>query len=106
MCEEKELTVQQLEAAIRRSTIALKISPVFFGSAIKNTDVQPMLNGVHAYLPNPAECKVVPHDTSLPVSATPVSLLPAAEAPLVALAFKLEESTFRQLEVVRVGEVL
>lgn len=100
--EEKEPTVAQLEAAIRRSTIALKFSPVFLGSAIKNTAVQPMLDGVCAYLPNPSEAEVVAHDTSLPISAPPVPLTPAADAPLVALAFKLEESRFGQLTYMRV----
>lgn len=100
--EEKEPTVAQLEAAIRRSTIALKFSPVFLGSAIKNTAVQPMLDGVCAYLPNPSEADVVAHDTSLPMSASPVPLTPAADAPLVSLAFKLEESRFGQLTYMRV----
>jgi len=36
----------QISAAIQRSTIALKISPVFPGSAIKNAAVQPMLDAV------------------------------------------------------------
>lgn len=100
--EEKEPTVEQLVSSIRRSTVGLKFSPVFLGSAIKNTAVQPMLDGVCAYLPNPAEAKVVAHDTSLPASAPPVTLAPAAEAPLVSLAFKLEESRFGQLTYMRV----
>ncbi|KAL5480271.1 MEF1 [Sanghuangporus weigelae] len=100
--EEKEPTKEQLVKAIRRATVSNKFSPVFLGSAIKNTAVQPMLDGVCAYLPNPAEKDVVAHDTSLPLSAPPVPLAPAAEAPLVALAFKLEESRFGQLTYMRV----
>ncbi|EDR02488.1 uncharacterized protein LACBIDRAFT_295443 [Laccaria bicolor S238N-H82] len=92
----------QIAAAIRRSTIALKFSPVFLGSAIKNTAVQPMLDGVCAYLPNPAESEVLAHDTSLPSSAPQVQLTPAADAPLVGLAFKLEEGRFGQLTYMRV----
>ncbi|OCB88154.1 elongation factor G, mitochondrial [Sanghuangporus baumii] len=100
--EEKEPTKEQLVKAIRRATVSNKFSPVFLGSAIKNTAVQPMLDGVCSYLPNPAEKDVVAHDTSLPLSAPPVPLIPAAEAPLVALAFKLEESRFGQLTYMRV----
>ena len=100
--EEKEPTKEQLVSAIRRATVSNKFSPVFLGSAIKNTAVQPMLDGVCAYLPNPAEKEVVAHDTSLPRNAPPVPLVPAAEAPLVALAFKLEESRFGQLTYMRV----
>ncbi|KAJ7132875.1 elongation factor G, mitochondrial [Mycena crocata] len=92
----------QIHAAIRRATIGLKFSPVFLGSAIKNTAVQPLLDGVCAYLPNPAELDVVAHDTNLPVTAPPVPLSPAAAAPLVGLAFKLEEGRFGQLTYMRV----
>ena len=92
----------QMAEAIRRATVGLKFSPVFLGSAIKNTAVQPMLDGVCAYLANPAESVVTAHDTRLPPSSPSVPLVPAAEAPLVALAFKLEEGRFGQLTYMRV----
>ncbi|KAF8465437.1 elongation factor G mitochondrial [Russula ochroleuca] len=92
----------QLAAAIRRATVSLKFSPVFLGSAIKNTAVQPLLDGVCAYLASPAEREVLAHDTTLPASAPQVELVPAAAAPLVALAFKLEEGRFGQLTYMRV----
>ncbi|KAI0034828.1 elongation factor G mitochondrial [Vararia minispora EC-137] len=99
---DQEVTNVDLAEAIRRATVSLKFSPVFMGSAIKNTGVQPMLDGVCAYLANPAEAKVVAQDTKLPASAPPVELVPAASAPLVALAFKLEEGRFGQLTYMRV----
>ncbi|KAN0078413.1 P-loop containing nucleoside triphosphate hydrolase protein [Tylopilus felleus] len=92
----------QIAEAIRRATVGLKFSPVFLGSAIKNTAVQPMLDGVCAYLANPAESVVTAHDTRFPHGSPPVPLVPAAEAPLVALAFKLEEGRFGQLTYMRV----
>ncbi|KAG8215900.1 P-loop containing nucleoside triphosphate hydrolase protein [Butyriboletus roseoflavus] len=92
----------QISEAIRRATVGLKFSPVFLGSAIKNTAVQPMLDGVCSYLANPAESVVTAHDTRLPHGSSPVPLVPAAEAPLVALAFKLEEGRFGQLTYMRV----
>lgn len=95
-------TTAQLVAAIRRTTVGLKFSPVFLGSAIKNTAVQPMLDGVCAYLANPAEGTVTAHDTTQPPSAPPVPLVPASDAPLVGLAFKLEEGRFGQLTYMRV----
>ncbi|KAG7441953.1 translation elongation factor G [Guyanagaster necrorhizus] len=99
---DEEPTNQQLNDAIRRATLGLKFSPVFLGSAIKNTAVQPLLDGVCAYLPNPSEAEIVAHDTTKPVSAPPVPLYPAANAPLVGLAFKLEEGRFGQLTYMRV----
>ncbi|KAJ3760249.1 P-loop containing nucleoside triphosphate hydrolase protein [Lentinula raphanica] len=92
----------QIDAAIRRATIGLKFSPVFLGSAIKNTGVQPLLDGVCAYLPNPSEAQALAHDTEKPSSAPMVPLVPAADAPLVGLAFKLEEGRFGQLTYMRV----
>jgi elongation factor G len=97
-----EVTSIDIAAAVRRATVALKFSPVFMGSAIKNTGVQPMLDGVCAYLPNPAEAKVTAQDTKLAATAPPVKLIPSASAPLVALAFKLEEGRFGQLTYMRV----
>lgn len=100
--EDIDPTTEQLVGAIRRATVGLKFSPVFLGSAIKNTAVQPLLDGVCTYLPTPAEADAVAHDTTQPLSAPPVPLVPAASAPLVALAFKLEEGRFGQLTYIRV----
>ena len=90
-----------IAAAIRRSTVGLKFSPVFLGSAIKNTAIQPLLDGVCQYLPDPSESEVWAHDTTLPTTAPQVRLSPAADAPMVGLAFKLEEGRFGQLTYIR-----
>jgi len=99
---EETPTNKHIAHAIRRATVARKFSPVFLGSAIKNTAVQPLLDGVCAYLANPSECDVVAHDTTQPLTAPPVPLVPAASAPFVGLAFKLEEGRFGQLTYIRV----
>ena len=46
--EGDEPTVDELNAAIRRATIAGKLTPVLTGSAFKNKGVQPMLDAVVA----------------------------------------------------------
>ncbi|KJA15870.1 hypothetical protein HYPSUDRAFT_71815 [Hypholoma sublateritium FD-334 SS-4] len=98
---DEQPTNLEIADAIRRATVDLKFSPVFMGSAIKNTGVQALLDGVCNYLPNPAEREVLAHDMNQS-GAPQVSLTPAADAPLVGLAFKLEEGRFGQLTYMRV----
>ncbi|XP_007426439.1 ribosome-releasing factor 2, mitochondrial isoform X1 [Python bivittatus] len=49
------LPANELQAAIRRVTLARKAVPVFCGSALKNKGVQPLLDAVTRYLPAPDE---------------------------------------------------
>ena len=91
-----------IASAVRRATVALKFTPVFVGSAYKNTGVQPLLDGVCSYLPDPSEVPAQALDTTLPSNAPPVPLAPATVAPLVGLAFKLEEGRYGQLTYLRV----
>jgi elongation factor G len=99
---EEPVSSADLVAAIRRATIALKFSPVFMGSAIKNTGVQSLLDGVCSYLPSPSQSEVTALDMAVPKpESAPVPLIPVASAPLVGLAFKLEEGRFGQLTYIR-----
>ncbi|KAG8789700.1 Elongation factor G, mitochondrial [Serendipita sp. 397] len=96
------ITTEMLVAGIRRATIARKFTPVFLGSAVKNTAVQPLLDGVCNYLPTPSDTVTSALDFSKPAGEQSVDLIPAAEAPMVALAFKLEEGRYGQLTYMRV----
>ncbi|KAK6414010.1 Elongation factor G, mitochondrial, partial [Oleoguttula sp. CCFEE 5521] len=51
--EERTPSPAEIKAAVRRATIALKFSPVLMGSALADKSVQPMLDAVCDYLPNP-----------------------------------------------------
>jgi len=46
---------EELQAALRRATIAMKAVPVLCGSAFKNKGVQPLLDAVVNYLPSPLD---------------------------------------------------
>src|ERR1700760_768858 len=98
--EEKEPTIEQIKAAIRRATIALKFTPVMMGSALADKSVQPMLDGVCDYLPNPAEVENLALDTQRAEKS--VKLVSYSSLPFVGLAFKLEESNYGQLTYIRV----
>ncbi|BCS24114.1 elongation factor G [Aspergillus puulaauensis] len=97
---EVEPTETQIRDAIRRATIGLKFTPVFMGSALANKSVQPMLDGVIDYLPNPSEVQNLALDKKR--KEAQVKLVPYNSLPLVCLAFKLEENSFGQLTFIRV----
>lgn len=98
--EERTPSVEQLKAAVRRATISLKFTPVFMGSALADKSVQPMLDGVCDYLPNPAEVENLALDRRR--QEAPVKLISYNSLPFVGLAFKLEESNYGQLTYIRV----
>ena len=98
--DEKEPTKDQIKAAIRRATIALKFTPVLVGSALADKGVQQMLDAVCDYLPNPSEVENLGLDRRR--KEAPVKLISYNSLPFVGLAFKLEESNFGQLTYIRV----
>ena len=49
------ITEDELRGAIRKATIAMKITPLLCGSAFKNKGVQAMLDAVIQYLPSPMD---------------------------------------------------
>ncbi|KAI0389112.1 elongation factor G 1 [Xylariaceae sp. FL0594] len=98
--EEQTPTPEQIMAAIRRSTINLKFTPVLMGSALADKSIQPMLDAVCDYLPNPADVQNVALDKTKSEKET--QLVPYNSLPFVGLAFKLEENNYGQLTYIRV----
>lgn len=99
---ETEPPVTALKAAIRRTTIARALIPVFMGAAYKNIGVQALLDGVTDYLPTPAQVTNVAFDYGDGDKARRVLLSSSSQAPFVGLAFKLEEGRFGQLTYMRI----
>ncbi|XP_044060015.1 elongation factor G, mitochondrial [Siniperca chuatsi] len=103
--EEKIPTNDDLKAAIRRATVQRLFTPVLVGTALKNKGVQPLLDAVLDYLPNPTEVKNYAILNDEDVSETSkIQMDPTRDStnPYVGLAFKLEAGRFGQLTYVRV----
>lgn len=97
---EEPISVDEIRAATRKAVIALKLVPVFCGSAFKNKGVQLLLDNVGYYLPTPDEKKESALD--LDNNEQKIELFPDPKKPLVALAFKLQDTPFGQLTFMRV----
>ncbi|CAJ1065373.1 elongation factor G%2C mitochondrial [Xyrichtys novacula] len=103
--EEKIPTNEDLKAAIRRATVQRHFSPVLVGTALKNKGVQPLLDAVLDYLPNPCEVQnyaILNDEDSSEKSKILMNPTRDAENSFVGLAFKLEAGKFGQLTYVRV----
>jgi len=90
--EGEEITVEELKAAIRKGTLAVKMIPVLCGSSYKNKGVQLVLDAIVDYLPSPVD---IP-----PVEGTNIEgdqkliRKPDDNEPFSALAFKIMVDPF------------
>jgi len=89
----EELTVEEIKGAIRKMTVASELYPVLCGSAFKNKGVQPMLDAVIDYLPNPLDIGEV-EGHKLNDEETILTRKPSKEEPFSALAFKIAAHPF------------
>jgi elongation factor G len=88
----KEPTVPELKAALRRATLAVKLVPVFVGSALKNKGVQLILDAVVDYLPSPLD--LPPVKGIDPNTHEDVFRKASDDEPLSGLAFKIAADPF------------
>jgi len=93
-------TEDLVRAAVRRGVVARKLVPVFVGSAYRNKGIQPLLDAVVHYLPNPSE--VENRAIDLDQDGAERVLTDDAAAKTVALAFKLEDGAYGQLTYIRI----
>uniref|UniRef100_A0A8C9N5B8 Elongation factor G, mitochondrial n=1 Tax=Serinus canaria TaxID=9135 RepID=A0A8C9N5B8_SERCA len=99
----KGLDIFQL--AIRRATLQKSFTPVLVGSALKNKGVQPLLDAVLEYLPNPSEVEnyaLLNQGDSQDQTKFLLNSARDDSQPFIGLAFKLEAGKFGQLTYVRV----
>ena len=89
-----------IHKAVRKGTLANELVPVYVGSAYKNKGVQPLLDAVNNYLPNPTD--IVNKALDLDNDEVEVVLPSDPDKPPVALAFKLEDGQYGQLTYIRI----
>nr|WP_276550483.1 MULTISPECIES: elongation factor G [Dietzia] len=98
----EELTKDEIQAAIRKMVVNAEIYPVLCGSAYKNKGIQPLLDAVIAYLPNPLDVGEV-HGHKVGDEETEILRKPSKDEPFAALAFKIAvHPFFGELTFVRV----
>lgn len=83
----EEITKEEIQAALRKGTIACKICPVTCGTSYRNKGVQPMLDAVVAYMPAPTDIRPIPGVN--PNTEEEDSRPSSDEEPFAALAFKV-----------------
>jgi elongation factor G len=97
---EERVSEELVHKAIGEATISRQLTPVLVGSAYKNKGVQPLLDAVVHYLPDPTQVTNEAIDLDDENGKT-VPLATDPEKGTVALAFKLEEGRYGQLTYLR-----
>ena len=97
---EESLPSEQLVEGIHRATINLKAVPTYCGAALRNKGVQPLLDGIVRFLPNPAEVPAIEGEN--PLTGAIEQRVARRDGPLAALAFKIVMDQGRKLTYVRI----
>jgi elongation factor G len=85
---DEEIPVAELKAALRRAVIGYKLVPIYAGSSLKNTGVQPLLDAVVEYLPSPVD---IDHITGInPKTEEEITRQLVPEEKFSALSFKIQ----------------
>lgn len=85
----KELTLEEIKAALRKATISYKLVPIYCGTSLRNKGVQPLLDAVIDYLPSPLDLPPVkginPRNEEEKLTRQPKN-----DEPFAGLAFKIQ----------------
>jgi elongation factor G len=87
-----EVTREEIMAALRKGTVAIKFVPVLCGAAFKNKGIQQLLDAVVNYLPSPVDIPPV-HGTGLD-GKKPLTRKASDSEPFSALVFKIMTDPF------------
>ena len=91
--EGEEITVEEINTAIRKATIDCTMNPVLCGTSYRNKGVQPLLDAVVEYMPSPLDIPAIkgidPDDPE-----NEMERHPSDDEPFSALAFKIMTDPF------------
>ncbi len=88
----EEISEEELKVALRKAVIAVKLVPVFTGTALRNKGVQLVLDAVVDYLPSPVDIPAVMGTN--PKNNEEVERKADDSEPFAALAFKVATDPF------------
>ena len=89
--EGREISEDEIRAALRAATLSGTVVPVLCGSAFKNKGVQPLLDAVVQYLPSPLDKTAI---EGVDDRGNPAVRKCSDEDPFAALAFKIMNDPF------------
>ncbi len=89
--EGKELSVEQIKAAIRKGVLSVQFFPVLCGTALGNMGVKLALDAVIDYLPAPTD---IPPVKGVDMKDNPIERKASDNEPFAALAFKVMNDPF------------
>jgi elongation factor G len=98
--EDEEIPEDLLRTSIRTATLAMEITPVFCGSALKHKGVRFLLDAVIDYLPDPLDVPAV--SGTVPRSGEVITREANNDEPMCLLAFKTIAEPTGDLTFVRV----
>ena len=92
LADHNSITPEEMRSIIRKATIEHRITPVFCGASFKNKGVQPLLDAIVSYMPNPSDVDSV---KGINPNTEKEELRHADPAePFAALAFKIATDPF------------
>ena len=89
--EGEEISVDEIKAAIRKGTLAVKFFPVMCGTALGNKGIKLLLDAVVDYLPAPTDVEAI---EGVDLNGNEIKRHPSDKEPFAALAFKVMTDPF------------
>ena len=99
LLSEEDISEEMIYDITRKAVLA-GATPVYVGSAFKNTGVQPLLDAVNRYLPSPLDREIYGRDPKDEEKKIPLE--PDPGKPFVGMAFKITDDEFGQLTFMRI----